>query len=1480
MADTTQPQPPVLATDAAAHYTAYRAELPDEAAGDALLQQLANRNAATPPPTAPSAAGTPVAPATAPQVTPGAPNGHSLPYRVGADMLEGAVETPRAIATGVGQGLSNTYDAIDDFAQWAGDKISHATGYYGIHVGKDGIHMETPQGAATDIDPATAARTVIDKKFIADPQSETGQLVKGVTQFVTGMAVASTGMGAVGLPTEAAGAAGYALNAAKGAVANFAAFDPHQQRLSNLIERFPELSNPVTRYLAARPDDNAAEGRFKNAIEGLGLGTLADGFVKSVRVLRGVMDAKASGAAPALQGAAEATPGLDETAFRGLGDETQPAQAPLLRRNTTVEGTPSAPLAPLEDRFRAQLEGDYEGAKAQYNALDAHGVDTQGGKVLSTDAARELSPEYAASKDTRSALAAEVHEPASAFVKKYYAEKLQEAPKEGEEPLVMFTAGGTGAGKTSAIESIPAVKDMADRAQIVYDTNLNNFDSAKGKIDQALEAGKQVHIAYVYRDPEEALTEGTLPRAEKYGRTVPIENHVETHAGAYETIQKLQDHYAGQVMADGKPAVTFDIIDNTHGKGGARLSSMEDLAGQRYNVPEEDLRNAVEGEYQAERISDRVRQGTLGEEGVAQSALDAGDRGIPAQDRAGAGQQPQPQRAGRAPATGAGQGAGLSPDALTTAARGGNPAQPATYINFARIDAPEDIERAIQELADAHAGAIKSAQRGTQSFGDIQLNAGQENAWDILKARRVGQPLNAEQSVATRELWASSANRVTALAQTAVEAPTEANLFAFRKMLSVHNAIQQAVLGARTETARALASWRIPVGTPESRLADVTDQLREAGGGADTSLDLARTVSALAQSNTPDAQLALSKLAEKGAWVRSRDALIQAFSDALLTSPVTQAKILASNVSTALWAMGERKVGSMISDLLGTPNGVAPGEAAAMWSGWIGGFKDALAYGGKALKTGVTGAGIGEPHTPYASAISGDALNLSDKPWLGRAADFIGSMLSIGRRGVAAQHDVALTMGYRAELNAQAVRQATAEVNAGELPEAAFNDRVATLLANPTDALENASRVAAKYRAFLDEPGKVAQWLLDGRRQIPALRIVAPFIKIPARILSYTFERTPLAPLMSEFRAKIAEGGATRDLALAQLAMGTGISMAAADMTMSGNLKGGGPPQKGLEQAEEREGALRDSMRVGDDWLNINGVHPIGKLMLLAADVAEAIQGGQHELKDDADTEKLAVGTTLAIARTLTDSSYFQGFANLFATLHDARVGGAGESAILSTAGSAVPAAVSRVAMAADPYQREVYTLLDEFKSKIPGLSETLPPRRDLFGRAIPNGYGPLTKLLSPVQVSPARHEPIDDEILKQGFNLALPERVQTFGVRGNSVAIDMSHYPAAYSRLLELAGNGLKSPAWGMGLKDLLNAVVTGKSPLSAVYNLKSDGPDGGKEVMVRDLISQYRDQAKAALLKEPQFAALNAAVQEKLRQQQALKLRAAGGR
>jgi hypothetical protein len=252
-------------------------------------------------------------------------------------------------------------------------------------------------------------------------------------------------------------------------------------------------------------------------------------------------------------------------------------------------------------RFAADLESDHAGAVERYNGLE----DSAGGKILNVDVARELSPDYLEDR-TRSAA---VHEPASAFIKRLYAEKLAEAPKAGEDPLVVFSAGGTGAGKTSGLA---AMGGLAQRAQIIYDTNMNRLESAVQKIEQALAAGKQVRIVYTFRDPIEALTGGALPRAMRQeakfgsGRTVPLSEHLATHEGSRQTMDELASRYAGDQR------VQIAAIDNSLGKGGAELVPLEQIpkaSPEAYNRLREEAAQALRAEREAGRISEAVYRG-------------------------------------------------------------------------------------------------------------------------------------------------------------------------------------------------------------------------------------------------------------------------------------------------------------------------------------------------------------------------------------------------------------------------------------------------------------------------------------------------------------------------------------------------------------------------------------------------------------------------------------------------------------------------------------------------------------------------------------------------------------------------------------------------------------------------------------------------------------------------------------------------------
>ncbi len=111
-------------------------------------------------------------------------------------------------------------------------------------------------------------------------------LTEGVSQLTVGLIGAGKLLAPLKAYTEGSAILKTGYEIAKGAIAGYTVLDPHEDRLSNLVEEFPDLQNPVTNYLAADPDDTAAEGRFKNALESIGADLTLVGAVRVIKYLR------------------------------------------------------------------------------------------------------------------------------------------------------------------------------------------------------------------------------------------------------------------------------------------------------------------------------------------------------------------------------------------------------------------------------------------------------------------------------------------------------------------------------------------------------------------------------------------------------------------------------------------------------------------------------------------------------------------------------------------------------------------------------------------------------------------------------------------------------------------------------------------------------------------------------------------------------------------------------------------------------------------------------------------------------------------------------------------------------------------------------------------------------------------------------------------------------------------------------------------
>jgi len=162
--------------------------------------------------------------------------------------------------------------------------------------------------------------------------------------------------------------------------------------------------------------------------------------------------------------------------------------------------------AQVQQRSIAAVRADPEGFIARYRE--------EFGNRISTDDAAELFAEYNASRDARTANRVAVQKAAQWIARQVYDRALEQPlTKDGR---VVFTSGGTGSGKTTAVRNAGF-----DGSEIVYDSTLFHFEGAVRDIERALVAGRCVTILHVPTEPVEAYRR-VLKRATEIGRIVSI----------------------------------------------------------------------------------------------------------------------------------------------------------------------------------------------------------------------------------------------------------------------------------------------------------------------------------------------------------------------------------------------------------------------------------------------------------------------------------------------------------------------------------------------------------------------------------------------------------------------------------------------------------------------------------------------------------------------------------------------------------------------------------------------------------------------------------------------------------------------------------------------------------------------------------------------------------------------------------------------
>lgn len=564
----------------------------------------------------------------------------------------------------------------------------------------------------------------------------------------------------------------------------------------------------------------------------------------------------------------------------------------------------------------------------------------------------------------------------------------------------------------------------------------------------------------------------------------------------------------------------------------------------------------------------------------------------------------------------------------------------------------------------------------------------------------------------------------------------------------------------------------------------------------------------------------------------------------LLSGPPTHVVNFASSSATFLGSIGERYASAGIAQvgrLWKHDPGVAWGEGGQMLYGAVDGFMDALRASKKSWMENKPQ--FGQKKVEYeTNPLSREALGTTGA--FGQSLEFMGDIIGGPGRALLTADEFWKGINYRGELRARAFREAKREGLTGN----AFEERLNYIIEHPEEfeGIHQAARDFANYQTFNSELGQIGQGVMKIANATPVTRLLLPFVRTPGNILKYTWERVPgLNLVSSRFWADIAKGGAESELAMGKMAMGVMVVASIIELADSGLITGSGPTDKKLKKVWMEDGRQPYSVKVGDKWIAYDRMDPWGNVVGIAADLTN--------MTNDLDLEtsyQVFSAAALSLSNLMVNKTYLKGIGDFITAIRSPDRGA--ENYVRQWSRSLTPTIFRTVNRAFfDDVVREVNSISDAMRAGIPGLSEDLPPKRGFWGQpVIPEGsLGP--DLLSPYRVTTEKKDLVNEEILNNRMSLSMPPKVlggykpseNPLVMEKNSWGVKLS--PQQYDRFVELsraepiiAGKNAKE-----AIEDLIN---------TASYQRQSDGPEGGKALLIREVLGKYQEAAKLRLRDE----------------------------
>ena len=323
-----------------------------------------------------------------------------------------------------------------------------------------------------------------------------------------------------------------------------------------------------------------------------------------------------------------------------------------------------------------------------------------------------------------------------------------------------------------------------------------------------------------------------------------------------------------------------------------------------------------------------------------------------------------------------------------------------------------------------------------------------------------------------------------------------------------------------------------------------------------------------------------------------------------------------------------------------------------------------------------------------------------------------------------------------------------------------------------------------------------------------ALDSAIPFKKTPINVAKTGVQYSPVGLIKSAVYdiGKLRKGDITVNQYIDNISKGltgTGIAYLGYALAEAGILKASGSDDDKKEKYEEEQGKQSYSIELGGKTYSLDWLSPVGIPLFIGAETNQQFKNKKKEKNskstDDNETLNQILKSVTNIANAsanamnpMSEMSMISGLTSVLSSYNKENAVG---DMIVNTGKSYinqfVPTALGQLARTTDDYERTtkstktgalekaVDSTINQIKSKIPGLRQTLPTKTDIWGKEIKQSenlpFRTFNNFINPAKVQEVSTDKVDKELnslyAKTGESSIIPKAID------RTLTIDKTNY-------------------------------------------------------------------------------------------------------